>query len=104
MQDKTQGAVGKVLLFESNSCRVWQLDLEPEQATSWHEHSCDYVYVVTRAGSACTELLNGARECQDDQVGDSRYRTPDGGHRLVNIGSTTYENIIVELKETRRTS
>ncbi len=44
-------AVGTRLLYEDDATRVWLLDLAPGEATDWHEHECDYAFVVTRPGS-----------------------------------------------------
>ena len=92
--------VGTQLLFEDETTRVWLLDLAPGDATQWHEHDCDYVFVVTRPGPARCEYVNGSVELQDDELGAARYRRRDPGHRLVNCGDERYQNIVVELKRT----
>jgi hypothetical protein len=101
MANVPDGAVGTKLLFENENCRVWLLQLEAGHASEWHVHDCDYVYVVTAPGTAITEHVSGSADADDDDhLGLSRYLAPDIGHRLVNTGSSVYENIIVELKGT----
>ena len=92
------GDVGTQLLYEDDDCRVWLLDLPSGAASDWHVHSCDYVYVVTKATQVQTEYSDGRVDDQDDVVGATGYHTVDGGHRLVNRGDQAYRNIIVELK------
>ena len=93
-------SVGTELLFENDLIRVWLLDLAPYQTTEWHEHSCDYVFIVTQAGPVRCEYVDGSTEYQDDEAGAVSYRKRDLGHRLVNSGGGRYQNIVVELKET----
>jgi quercetin dioxygenase-like cupin family protein len=91
--------VGTTKLFEDDRVRVWVLDLEPGQATEWHEHDCDYVFVVTMPGCVETQYVDGATEAQiGDPVGQAQYRVRDKPHRLVNTGETHYQNIVIELK------
>jgi quercetin dioxygenase-like cupin family protein len=94
------GAVGTRLLYEDDITRVWLLDLAPGEATEWHEHDCDYIFVVTRAGPVRCEYVNGSVEHQAGETGTAAYRSRDLGHRLVNTGDGRYQNIVVELKQT----
>jgi hypothetical protein len=92
------GAIGTQLLFEDDIVRVWLLDLAPGEATEWHEHDCDYVFVVTKPGAVRCEYVDGTVEAQDDRLGAVVHRRRDTGHRLVNTGEDRYQNIVVELK------
>ena len=42
--------VGTRLLFENERVRVWDLCLEPGEATGMHAHNTDYLYVVIGDG------------------------------------------------------
>ena len=91
--------VGTCVLFEDDLVKVWLLELAPDQATPWHEHSCDYVFVVTRPGTARCEYVDGSVEEQiGDPRGSTQYRTRDVPHRLINTGDDIYQNIVIELK------
>src|SRR4051812_35450221 len=94
--------IANSVLYEDSAARVWLLELKPGEATSWHRHDHDYIYVVTAATPVQTELIDGTIERQDDQVGATSYRRPDAGHRLVNTGDTVYRNIVVELLKPER--
>ncbi len=95
MSDK----VADQIIYEDEYCRVWTLALDPGQATDWHKHELEYVYVVTSASQACTEYKDKEMEQQNDRVGATSMRMPDSGHRLKNVGTKPYRNIIVELKQ-----
>lgn len=100
-EDPLSADIGTTLLFEDNECRVWLLALAPNQSSAWHLHQHPYVYVATTPGRARTECIDGTSEESADDIGTARYRTPDSGHRLVNLGPSPYRNIIVELKDAR---
>jgi quercetin dioxygenase-like cupin family protein len=91
--------VADQIVFEDEYCRVWSLALEPGEATGWHKHELNYVYVVTAASPARTEYVGGEPEEQRDEVGATSKREPDEGHRLLNVGTRPYRNIVVELKQ-----
>ena len=93
------GKIADKIVFEDEYCRVWLLSLEPGQATDWHKHDLNYVYVVTAASPARCEYVKGDPEEQRDVVGASSKREPDQGHRLLNVGDKPYRNIVVELKQ-----
>ncbi|MEA2496642.1 MAG: hypothetical protein QOJ29_4553 [Thermoleophilaceae bacterium] len=91
--------VGTRLLHEDDFRRVWLLDLDPGEATEWHQHDSDYVFVVTQSGVVRTEYADGSTETQDgDDLGHAEYRQRDTPHRLVNVGDHPYGNVVIELK------
>jgi quercetin dioxygenase-like cupin family protein len=91
--------VGTQLLFEDDRVRVWMLDLAPGEATEWHDHEHDYTFVVTESGEVRCEYAGGGHEMQvGDKVGHAEFRVRDEPHRLVNVGDSHYQNVVVELK------
>ena len=92
------GEVGTTPLFEDDHVKVWHLVLEGEQATPWHEHMYDYIYVVVESGNVREESLDGTSQEQSDVLGATVFKTRDGIHRLVNLGKSRYTNIVIELK------
>ena len=92
-------SAGTRLLYEDELTRVWLLDLAPGEATDWHEHDCDYAFVVTRPGPARCEFLDGTIEEQPEGPrGAVHQRRRDVGHRLLNLGDAPYQNVVVEFK------
>jgi len=92
------GQIASRVLFENDRVRVWDLTVEPGQATDWHQHELDYLFVVIEKGKVHTEYANGATEPQDDELGHTEMRTDREVHRLVNDGPTRYRDIVIELK------
>lgn len=92
------GDVGTELLFENRYVKVWNLVLEAGQASSWHLHTLDYMYIVIEPGKVRTEYKDGTYEQQEDAAGDVVMRAQDAIHRLVNLGKSRYRNIVIELK------
>ena len=92
------GDVGTEFLFENQYVKVWNLVLEPGQASSWHQHTLDYMYIVIEPGKVRTEYEDGTYEQQEDEIGNVVMRAQDAIHRLVNLGNSRYRNIVIELK------
>jgi quercetin dioxygenase-like cupin family protein len=90
------GTAGTKLLFEDERTRVWLLELEPEDASEWHEHPWDYVFVVDNPGKVRLEYEDGEIEDQDDFLGDVVHRRRGKPHRLVNKGDHPYRNVVIE--------
>jgi hypothetical protein len=92
-------SAGTRLLFEDEQTRVWLLDLGPGEATDWHEHDCDYAFVVTQPGPARCEFLDGTVEDQPEGPrGVVHQRRRDVGHRLLNLSAAPYQNVVIEFK------
>lgn len=98
MNPKPLGPIATKVLFENNLVRVWDLTLQPGEATEWHQHHLDYMFIVIRQGEVQTEYLDGGIEQQHDDLGHVDFRRVDKAHRLVNTGAKVYQNIVVELK------
>ncbi len=94
------GEVGTKVIYENDIIKVWDLTLAPGEATSWHQHEMDYMFVVVKNGKVTTEYTNGDVENQDDEIGVIDYRETDVPHRLVNNDSKEYKNIVIEFKST----
>lgn len=90
------GTAGTKLLFEDESTRVWLLELQPGDASEWHEHPWDYVFVVDHPGQVRLEYEDGEIEDQDDFIGDVVHRRRGKPHRLVNRGDQFYRNVVIE--------
>lgn len=95
--------VGTRLLFENERVRVWDLALAPGEALEKHIHRHDFLFVVIAGGSLRHvdpdhPENDRAVRYEDDQV---VFIEANGGtvhNRLINVGTTPYRNLIVELK------
>ena len=90
------GKIATRIIFENETVRVWDLTLEPNEATDWHQHEVDYMFVVLENGHVQTEYIDGTVEKQFDPVGHCDFRKKDMAHRLVNNDNKTYKNLVIE--------
>jgi hypothetical protein len=88
------------LLFENARLRVWEMTLAPGQASDWHRHPNDYVFVN----------LSPAQVTLFDMEGDPVTRGLDNGfveytqvgpggqppHQLVNAGEKHLRQVLIE--------
>jgi beta-alanine degradation protein BauB len=93
---REDGQVATRVIYEDDHIRVWLLELAAGQASGWHQHRFDHAFLVTRPGRVRAEFADGQHEDQQDRLGDAVYCRVDGPHQLVNLGTSTYQNIVVE--------
>lgn len=101
---KPSDRIGTKLLFEDDAVRVWELKLLPGEATQWHQHTYPHRFIVTSVvpGIVHTEYIDGTVEIQaGDTLGATDFRLPGMPERLVNVGKTMYQNIVIEFKNER---
>ena len=96
------GGVGTRVLFEDEKVRIWEMRLEPGEASDLHRHDCDY-YLCMLEG----DLIAGI---PPKSSGKEPYvaKLPKGGVTVsvpkgdtewaVNVGKETFYEIMVELK------
>ena len=94
--------VEKALLWEDDRVKVWELVLEPGEASDLHRHDHDY-YLVIMEG----DLVAGVSPAQSD-VPSFVGKVPPQGNTVaipkgatewaLNVGDKTYREILVELK------
>ncbi len=99
---RTNGHVGQVLVSETETVRVWLIDLAPGERIGFHTHVLDYFWVATRAGRARSRHADGRVVEMDYAVGDVRHMAFGPGesmtHDLENIGETRLSFATVEDK------
>lgn len=97
------GGVGSRILLEDDAVRIWEMRLEPGEASDLHHHEYDY-YLVIKQG----DLIAGVPPKQSGMdpfvaklpPGGNTVRVPKGGTEwAVNVGNEPYYEIIVELKQ-----
>ena len=100
MPNANSHAVGTAVLFENDRLRVWDLVLEPGEASAVHRHTADYVFVCTTPGRI-TFLAEGQPPTTTDyEDGFVQYTAVGPGitHQIRNVGKHRYREIPVELK------
>lgn len=94
-------AADKAMIHETISRRgttlVRRLVLEPGEATGWHSDPFHRVTVIVRGDALAIEYLDkDERQRVSVAPGQADWDTPtDRGHRAVNIGATTYEEVAI---------
>jgi quercetin dioxygenase-like cupin family protein len=103
-KDDELGGVGSRVLFEDNQVRIWELILEPGEASDLHRHDHDYyltifegdfVAGVTPEGSKIDSFV-GIVPADGNVVGIPKGET----EWAYNVGNKTYRELIIELKNT----
>jgi len=92
--------VGTRLLFENDRVRVWDLSLEPGDGSGLHRHTNDYFYVVIGGGTLARGNPDGSRGEPRTMIdGEVHFRSIEDAdvHEAINVGETTWRNIVVEL-------
>ncbi len=103
---KGSAIIGTAELFENERVKVWDFVLEPGDTFAMHTHRRDHLIVVVEGGDLVVRYADGRTQAYSPQPGDLHYGRVDGGaadtHDACNVGTTRYRNLIVELKEPRR--
>jgi predicted metal-dependent enzyme (double-stranded beta helix superfamily) len=104
------GDVGTRLVWENDRIRIWEMVLEPGERSAVHEHELDYLLIPLagdRIGVVVEPDTAGAFRDSGDfpvPIGTARFVARGGIETAVNTGSETYREILVELKDSPRTS
>lgn len=106
-RDEHEGeAIGKVagrILLEDDRVRIWEMTLEPGQASDLHKHELDYYLVIMEGDEVAGVTPKGSPV--DSFVGlvpkeGNTVAIPKGGLEWAwNVGKKTYREILIELKE-----
>jgi hypothetical protein len=98
------GGVGTLLLYEDDDVRVWEMRLEPGQASDLHHHDHDYILAIDSGDLVAGIPPKGSGV--DPFIGrippqGNTVRVPKGGTEwALNIGKKTYHEVLIELKRT----
>ena len=100
--DDPLGGIGGQVIFEDDRVRMWELVLEPGEASALHRHDHDYYLIVlegdyvagvTPPGSPVEPFVGRVPEA------GNIVSVPKGGLEWAfNVGEKTYREVIVELK------
>ncbi len=103
-KDDPVGDVADHVLFEDDNVRIWEMKLQPGEASDLHHHEHDYYLVifsgdlvagVTPDGSPVPSFV-GKVPANGNTVG-----VPKGGTEWAyNVGKEVYHEVLIELKKT----
>ena len=101
-QDAPLGPVGGKVVTDNDRVRIWELTLEPGEASPLHRHDLDYMVVLLEgdriAGIPGPDSTLIARAA-DITPGRLTYLTRGETEWAVNIGKTPYRELLIELKD-----
>ena len=93
------GDIASVVLYENERVKVWNLIVEPGEASAWHLHERDYVTVTVEGGGLTVEYEDGTADRGSAQVGSWQYHGDHRVHRVVNSTTQRFKNVLIELKD-----
>jgi hypothetical protein len=105
MATEELGDVATRVLFDNDRVRVWELVLEPGERSDRHRHDLDYLLVFLEGERIGVEVdPSSAGPYQDDlqfdvPIGRCVYVERGGVETAVNVGSTKYRELLIELKD-----
>ena len=85
------------LLLENDHVRVLQYTLLPGALDHWHTHPPRVGYVLSGAKIRVTEA-DGSHQDYDEKTGDTYWGDFSPLHDTLNIGTTPYVALLVEVK------
>lgn len=99
-ENQFSGAVGSVLVSETERCRVWHLHLPPGGWLTFHRHVLDYFWTTTTSGIARGYYQDGRIVDVHHYPGETRhFRHGEGEyfvHGIKNVGDTDLVFVTVE--------
>ena len=98
--DRELGNIATHVLFENDNVKIWNLIVEPGEASDWHLHERDYVTVVVEGAGLTVEYGDGASADSPSGPGTWTYHGDHQVHRVINNADSRYVNVLVELKRT----
>ena len=93
------GDVATRLLFENESVKVWEMVLDPGEASALHRHDFEYFFVVLEGESIDADFANGKSIHLPVDLGQVIYVPPGNIETAVNRSPIRYREILVELKD-----
>ena len=89
---------GHTLALENERVRVFRLTLAPGQSTGPHSHNLEFLGVVVTEGEIAVNRPGTETETAAFRPGDYRWHERGMRHSMINVGSTTFEAVEIELK------
>ena len=85
--------------FENEFVRVLDVTVPAGDATLWHVHRRDNVVITLADANLRIETVDAATAEVQWKLGDVNFRKATYVHRAINIGTTSFHNLTIELLE-----
>ncbi len=92
------GDVATTLLFENEHVKVWEMLLEPGQASDRHRHDLPYLLCILEGTSIDAETSSGRRLHIPVQPGTVFFVPSGATETAVNASDSRFREILIELK------
>jgi mannose-6-phosphate isomerase-like protein (cupin superfamily) len=96
------GDVANRFKFENERVKVWEMLLEPGEASALHHHSMDYTLIILEGESIDADFDNGKTIQLPVHAGQVIYVPKGNTETAINRSKVRYREILIELKETER--
>ena len=83
--------------FENEFVRVWDVTVPGGDATLWHAHRNDNIVVTLAGAKLHLETLGRDPVDTEWKFGDVRFSKATYVHRAMNVGTTAFHNLTIEL-------
>ena len=104
-EQRSFGGVGNKVVYENDRVRVWELRLEPGEASPVHKHDLDHILIQIAGDKIALapepDTASRYKDYMEADVlpGEVAFVRRGGVEVARNIGAQPYREIIVELKE-----
>ncbi len=96
-QDVVKANPNAKILVENADVRVVQDTIPPGAKSALHSHPAGWAY-VTKPGVAKVTYADGKTETWEAKAGDQQWMDAERPHTTENIGKTTLQYVLVEVK------
>ena len=93
------GNVATRLLFENERMKVWEMRLEPGEASDLHRHGLDYLLYILEGTSIDADRPDGESARFAVEPGQMFFVRRGGTERAVNRSPTRFRELLIELKD-----
>jgi mannose-6-phosphate isomerase-like protein (cupin superfamily) len=98
MQARQPGNVANHFLFENDRVRVWEMKLDPGEASEFHEHRLPYILCILEGEQIDADYPDGSTMSFPIEPGQVVYIEPGNRETAVNRSHTRFREILIELK------
>lgn len=90
--------VGTKVIFEDDEVKVWNLIIDPGEASGMHTHHHNYFYYVVEGTKLEIHREDGTVDTVTMETGDVVSGKEGSTHDARNIGDARFRNVLVEVK------
>jgi mannose-6-phosphate isomerase-like protein (cupin superfamily) len=93
------GNVATRILFENERVNVWEMLLEPGEASDLHRHGLDYLLYILEGTSIDADRPDGSSTSYPVHPGQLVWVPRGGMERAVNRSAVRFRELLMELQE-----